>query len=85
MQKPSLSKQQDEAQCTPLIRLVTNNPFRRNSAIVKSLQLIFSDLSHDEKLDMLLIKEYRGRNALSLAAFFNCVSVIGTSAKYNKV
>ena len=75
-QKLTLFKQQDNAQYTPLMCLIINNPMRRSSAIVKSLQLFFSELSHDKKLDMLLIKEFRGWNALAYAAYYNCVSAI---------
>ena len=56
--------------------LIANNPMRRTSDIVISLQLFFSELSHDEKLELLLMEEYRGWNVLALAAFFNCVSAI---------
>ena len=76
IQKLTLFKQQDNSQYTPLLMLIANNPIRRNSTIVKSLQLFFSELSHDEKLELLLMGEYRGWNALATAACFNCVSAI---------
>ena len=76
IQKLTLFKQQCVSDTTALMRLIANNPIRRSSAIVKSLQLFFSELSHDEKLELLLMEECRGWNALALAAFINCVSAI---------
>ena len=75
-QKLTLFKQQDYSQLTPLLLLIANNPIRRSSAIVKSLKLFFSELSHDEKLELLLMEESRGRNALATAATLNCVSAM---------
>ena len=75
-QKLALFKQQCVSDTTALMRLIANNPIRRSSAILESLQLFFSELSHDEKLELLLMKENRGWNALSFAALFNCLSAI---------
>ena len=75
-EKLTIFKQQCVSDTTALMSLIANNPIRRSSAIVKSLQLFFSELSHDEKLELLLMEEYRGWNALSFAALLNCVSAI---------
>ena len=64
IQKLMIFKQQSAVGYTPVMKLVANNPIRRSSAIVQSLELFFSELSHDEKLELLLMEEYRGWNAL---------------------
>ena len=75
-QKLIIFKQVDNTEISPLMRLIVNNPIRWSSDMNRSLKLLFQNLSHNDKIDIMTMEDRRGWNVLAFAAAVNRLSAI---------